>query len=72
MRIIQGWDSLSYQLAVFAVTVSIHANTLHVLVFGLIKDNDVVDMNMAGDQNWNHCRTSTAVMYIITTNKIWV
>lgn len=54
----------------FSVTICIHPNTL--FVFGLMKDNDVIDEVMAGDRNWHHCSTSTAAMYLTPANKVWV
>ena len=42
------------------------------IVFGIVKDSDVMDEYIVGDNSWHDCGTSSIVTYISTGSKIWV
>lgn len=54
----------------FSSTVCTYPDTW--MVFGLMKDNDVIDEIIVGDPGWHQCATSTAVTYVTPKNKVWV
>ena len=54
----------------FSATMCTYPDTW--IVFGLMKDNDVLDEIIVGDTSWHQCGTSTAVPYVTTRNKVWV
>ena len=42
------------------------------MVFGLMKDNTILDKVMVGDDYWHQCSSSTTYTYLTTDNRVLV
>ena len=54
----------------FSVTICTYPGTW--IVFGIMKDSEVMTEYLVGDNTWHDCGTSSIVTYIGSGNKIWV